>query len=447
MEISRFDRLLAQFQHPLSKPSKSWWRFMIILLLFIAFGIFALIQQIVHGHIVTGMRDHVVWGLFIVNFIFFLGLGYSGAILAAIFHLTRLRWAKALHRMAVLFALVGLCVGPIFIFLCVGRLDRLHYIFTYARIQSPITWDVMAICTNLVFIATYLYIAQIRDFAKLRDTAVIELPDWKRNLYRRLALGYNGTPEQVKYLNQSQNILAVTIILTAILADSLLAWLFGMSLRPGWHSTLFAPEFILTAIYSGLALLIVLMWIYRQRYKLHRVITDQHFHVMGYGILIMSLGFTYFTFSEYFTEWYNVSETHGRWIDKFLDFKEFGIMSLMTLAFAIAIPLIVLIVPKFRNPKSITMVSALILVGLWLKRYLIIVPTLETPYFPIQDLREEFVHYQATWVEWALTIAGVALFILLIMLLNTLAPPVPVSDLEHDDEIVVPRPFYQTLKS
>jgi molybdopterin-containing oxidoreductase family membrane subunit len=300
--------------------------------------------------------------------------------------------------------------------------------------------------TNLIFIASYLYIAHIRDFAKLRDTTILNIPAWKKKLYTTLALGYEGRPGQVKALNRAQNVLAVTILFTAILADSLLAWLFGMSLRPGWHSTLFAPEFILVALYSGVALLILLMWIYRRQYQLSDVITDQHFQIMGFALLLLCFGFAYFTLSEYITEWYNISETHGRWMDKFLNFHEYGLMSLLTITFAIGLPIIILIIPKFRTPGSITFISALILVGLWFKRYLIIVPTLETPYVPIQDLRPEFMHYQATWVEWALTLAGIGSSVLIIMLLNLFAPVVPVADLEHDEEIMVPKPFYETLK-
>ncbi|MCB0688607.1 MAG: polysulfide reductase NrfD [Saprospiraceae bacterium] len=446
MEISSFDKLLQKFKYPLSKVSRSWLMLFGAMLLLVFFGLIALVQQIIHGHIVTGMRDHVVWGLFIINFIFFLGIGYSGAILGSVFHLTRIRWSKPLHHFTELFAVTGLIVGPIFIFLCIGRLDRIFYIFQYARIQSPITWDVIAIMTNLIFIATYLYIAHIRDFAKLRDSKVLDIPNWKRKFIKALSLGYSGKPEQIKILNQSQNILAVTILFTAILADSLLAWLFGMSLRPGWHSTLFAPEFILVALYSGVAMLILMMWIYRQQYSLNEVVTDQHFYVMGFALLILCFGFAYFTLSEYITEWYNVSETHGRWIEKFLDFHEYGLMSLLTIAFGILIPIVVLVVPKFRTPGSITVVAILVLIGLYLKRYLIIVPTLETPFVPIQDLRPEYVHYHATWVEWALTGAGFGLFVLIIMILNLFAPAIPVADLEHDDEIIVPKPFYETLK-
>ena len=447
MELSKYDQLLSKFQDPITKPSRKWWTLFIIMVVILGIALYALVLQIVHGHVITGMRDHVVWGLFIINFIFFLGLGYAGAILAAVFHLTKLPWAKPLHRFAEIFAVIGSIVGPIFIFLCIGRLDKIPYIFTQARIQSPITWDVIAILTALIFDFTYLYISHIRDFAKLRDTTVIDLPKWKRNLFRWLAIGYRSTPEQRKHLNMAQNILAVTIIPTAIIAYSLLAWLFGMSLRPGWHSTIFAPEFVLVALFSGLALLIVLMWIYRQKYGLQDWIRNQHFQFLGFGLLLFSLGFMYITFSEYITEYYNVSKTGARWITKFLDFSEFGWMTICTLGFTIVIPLIVLLIPKLRTPRNITIISVFILIGLWLKRYLVIVPTLETPFFPIQDLRLEYVHYSATWIEWALTAGGIALGVIIILLFNLLAPPLPIADMEHSDEIKVPRPFYQTLKT
>lgn len=446
MRDPSFDTLLEVFSNPISKASRSWKVLFGLMLSFVFIGVIALIYQILYGHSVTGMRDHVVWGLYIITFVFFLGLGYSGAILAAAFHLTRLQWTRPLHRLAELFSIAGLIVGPIFILLCIGRLDRLHYLFIHGRIQSPITWDVLAIMTNLIFIATYLYISHIRDFAKLRDSDVIQIPEWKRNLYKKLALSYQAKPEQIKLLNQAQNILAVTLIFTTILADSLLAWLFGMSLRPGWHSTLFAPEFILVAIYSGLALLLILMWIYREQYGIQRIITNRHFNMVGFVLLLFCFGFAYFTLSEYITEWYNIDETHGRWLDKLLDLNQYGVLSLSTILFAILLPILVLSIPKLRNPGSITIIATLILVGLFFKRYLIIVPTLETPYIPIQDIRPEYVHYSATWVEWALTLGGVGLFVLIIMILNFFAPPIPVADLEHDEEIIVPKPFYLTSK-
>ena len=127
------------------------------------------IQQIDKGHIVTGMRDNVVWGFYIVNFIFFMGLSYSGALISGVLHLFHTGWRKPVIRMAELITIISLIIGPFFIFFCIGRLDRLYFLFIHPRIQSPITWDVIAICTDLVGCFIYLYLSFIEDFAILRD--------------------------------------------------------------------------------------------------------------------------------------------------------------------------------------------------------------------------------------------------------------------------------------
>jgi Ni/Fe-hydrogenase subunit HybB-like protein len=82
---------------------------------------------------------------------------------------------------------------------------------------------------------------------------------------------------------------------------------------------------------------------------------------------------------------------------------------------------------KLRNVKTITIAGALAVICLWINRYIIIVPTLETPFIPIQDTRPEYLFYTATWVEWALTLAGFAGFCLLFTLIVKLVPVVPMS--------------------
>ena len=103
--------------------------------------------------------------------------------------------------------------------------------------------------------------------------------------------------------------------------------------------------------------------------------------------------------------------------------------------FTIVIPIIVLGFPWFRSIRSVTVVSALIVIGLWIKRYLIVVPTLETPYIPIQDIRPEYVNYSVSWVEFLLTLAGVALMVLIFTIASKIAPIIPVAEVEdvHDE--------------
>ncbi len=162
-----------------STMTKAWIGFLILLILV---GGVALYQQIVYGHVVTGMRDHVVWGLFIANFIFFIGISYAGAILSGMLYLFNVPWRRPIVRISGLLTVAAGLIGPIFILLCVGRFDRLHHLFIYARLQSPIIWDVMAISTYLVGAVLYLYLTLVRDFSIYSD-ADLKIPDWKRKLY------------------------------------------------------------------------------------------------------------------------------------------------------------------------------------------------------------------------------------------------------------------------
>ena len=131
----------------IEKFGNKTWLWTIFFLIWIMIGGYALYLQISKGHIVTGMRDNVVWGLFIVNFIFFIGISYAGAIIAGLLHLLKVPWGKPIIRLAQLMTIISVIVGPIFILLCVGRFDRLYFLFIHHRLQSPLTWDVLAILT------------------------------------------------------------------------------------------------------------------------------------------------------------------------------------------------------------------------------------------------------------------------------------------------------------
>ena len=435
---------IQEFSHFLEKPSKQWYTWVVILAIVALFGMYALVRQFIDGQVITGMRDNAVWGIYTANFVFFMGLSYAGALISCASQLLRIKWTKPLMRMAELLTVSSLIVGAPFILFCLGRLDRIHYLFIYGRIQSPITWDVIAISTDLVFCIAFLYFTHVRDFAKLRDYPDLKVSKWRKNLYRFLALGYKGTADQKKYLHQAHDIMAAIIIPTAIIAYSLLSLLFAMSLRPGWHSTIFSPYFVVTAGYSGVALLIVIMWIYRKSNKLEAYITNLHFNYLGFGLILLTFIYAYFTFSEYLTDWYNQTKTWNLLLDKFLDFDQFAWLSLFHVAFALVIPIIVLGVPMLRTINSVTLVSLLIVVALWVKRYLIVVPPLETPFIPIQDVRPEYVSYSASWVEWALSLSGIAVMILIFTVASKIAPIIPVSEVKDAENLEKPKVLFKT---
>lgn len=418
---------VKEFSPQLEKTTTKGWIWILFLGSLVLLGIFALFTQILDGHIVTGMRDNVVWGIYIVNFIFFMGISYAGALVSGTLHLFKSDWRKPIIRIAEWITIISLLIGPLYILLCIGRLDRLHYLFLFGRIQSPITWDVIAISTDIVGCLLFLYMALLRDFAHLRDNPQPNIPVWKQKLYKVLALKYHDTPEQRKKLKRTIDIMAAMVIAIAIIVYSVLAWIFSVTLQPGWHSTIFGPYFVIAAVYSGTGVLIISMWIFRKVYHLEKYITFLHFRNMGIVMLVLGAFFGYFTFSEYLTKWYG-SEKNDEYLISVLFDRYYWLFIFSNYA-GVLLPLIVIGFAKFRTINTITFTAVIVVLALWVNRYLIVVPTLESPYLPIQDSRAEWLHYSGTWVEWTLTLGGIGTFLLLFTLASKLVPIVQISAL------------------
>jgi Ni/Fe-hydrogenase subunit HybB-like protein len=422
---------LREFAPQLERTSIQGYIWIVFLLAVIGLGFYAFIAQVTEGHEVTGMRDNVVWGVYIVNFIFFMGISYAGALISGTLHLFKTAWRKPIIRIAEFITIIALLIGPCFILLCIGRLDKLHYLVFFGRIQSPITWDVIAISTDIFGCFIFLYLSVLRDLATLRDYELLQLPKWRKKLYGFLALGYTGTPEQQKRLNRASDIMAAMVIAIAIIVYSVLAWIFSVTLQPGWHSTIFGPYFVIAAVYSGSAVLILCMWVFRKVYHLEDYITKKHFVAVGVIMLVLAAFFGYFTFSDYLTKWYG-SEKNDELLIQLL-FKEFYWPFIISNYIGVLLPLVVVGIAKFRTITNITLTAIVVIIALWLNRYLIVVPTLESPYLPIQDSRPEWLNYSATWVEWSLTAAGVAIFCLLFTVASKFITIVPVSGLKAEE--------------
>jgi molybdopterin-containing oxidoreductase family membrane subunit len=422
----RKQELLKEFLPQLEKTSWVWFAWVAFLLVIIFTAIYALILQILKGHIITGMRDNVVWGVYIVNFIFFMGVSYAGALVSGSMHLFKTSWRGPILRIAELTTMVALLIGPLYILLCIGRLDRLPFLFIYPRIQSPITWDVIAISTDLVGCLIYLYLSFIRDFSLLRDSKDTTLPKWQINIYRVFSLGYHDTPTQRKRIKNVTDIMSAMIIAIAIIVYSVLAWIFSVTLQPGWHSTIFGPYFVIAAVFSGAGVIIILMRVFRSVYHLEKYITKKHFVGVGMILMILSMFFAYFTFSEYLTKWYGSKKLDDNLIQ--ILFTKYFWLFIFSNYVGTLFPIVIMGIPRFRNINTITFAAIVAVLALWVNRYLIVVPTLETPYMPIQDTRPEWLFYSATWIEWTLTFGGIAMFCFLFTLAAKIVPIIPVSE-------------------
>src|SRR5512137_2609954 len=178
----------------LTETSKRFYLWVAVLLTVVLWGLYAYVQQIRNGLSVTGMRDQISWGLYITNFVFFIGISHAGTLISAILRVTHTEWRRPITRLAEAITVFALCIGAPMVIIDLGRPERMLNLFRYGRIQSPILWDVLSVSTYLAGCALYLYIPMIPDLGMLAEEP--RLGAWRRRLYKRLSLGWTGSPAQ-----------------------------------------------------------------------------------------------------------------------------------------------------------------------------------------------------------------------------------------------------------
>jgi molybdopterin-containing oxidoreductase family membrane subunit len=415
--------IVARLRFSLAPATPHEWLWIGSLAFLIAAGLAAYAWQCVNGLQVTGMREYISWGVYMTNFVFFIGVSHAGTLISAILRVTGAEWRRSITRMAEAITLFALMVGAPMVVIDMGRPDRVLNVLIYGRLNSPILWDVFSICTYISGSLLYLYVAMIPDLALLapRQPVWEQVSPWRR-VCGWLSLGYQGTAEQRRLLERALATMAVIIIPVAISVHTVVSWIFGMTLRPGWHSTIFGPYFVIGAIFSGTAAIITAMAVFRRVYHLESLLTERQFQNLGRLLLALNLLYIYFTLAEYLTTWYGALKTDQRLVELLMGHNVYGQMFWLWASFGLFLPALLLLLPGQRNLITrLVVASILINVGMWVKRYLIIVPTLMTPYIPAEAAGVQ-PSYLPTWVEWTVTAGGLAAFLLLFTLFAKVFP-------------------------
>lgn len=311
-----------------------------------------------------------------------------------------------------------------------GRPDRMFNLFLHGRIQSPIIWDVIVITTYLVISVLLLFIPMIPDLATCK-TRSIDVPDWMKKGYQIMSLNWQASSRQFKVIKKSTGILSVLIIPVALAIHTVTSWLFATTLRPGWDSTNFGAYFVSGAFVVGAASVIVFMYIIRKQYHLESIISDNHFNNMGKLLVMLSLLYLYFTINEYFTpafkmKQYDVHHFHELFIGTYAP------IFWSTIILGMVLPTLLMLFKSGRKPLPIFIISIVIVIGAWFKRYLIIIPTLLSTYIPIQRVSPDWKSYIPTWEEWAITSATLAGALLVITFFVRFFPVIPIWELPKD---------------
>ena len=412
---------------PMETSGRRFYLIVGLLLLGVGWAAFAYFRQLAFGLDVTGLNRPVYWGLYITNFVFFIGISHAGTLVSAILRVFGVEWRRPITRAAEAITVFALFLGAGNIIIDMGRPDRLLNMLAYGRLESPLVWDVVSVSIYLTASITYLYLPLIPDLAILRERP--DLAPWRRRLYTKLSLGWTGTEKQKHRLERLIGIMAVLIIPIAVSVHTVVSWVFAMTVQPMWHSTIFGPYFVIGAIFSGIATLIIVMAILRRAFGLHAYLTDRHFSNLGLLLLVFAFLWAYFTFSEYLTEFYG-NEPAGMRVLFAKLIQEFSPFFWAMWLFNFIVPFILLSNRRTRTVKGTVLTAILINVGMWLERYNIVVPTLTRPRLP-----SPVVSYAPTWVEWSVLLGSFCVFALLYIVFSKVFPIVSIWEVREGEEI------------
>ena len=418
--LSQDDRVLLM---PLVRTTRVFWIWAGLMAAVASWGAFAYFYQLRHGLGSTGLNTPEYWGIYIICFVFFIGISHAGTLISAILRVANAEWRRSITRSAEFITVLVIGFGAVQPILDLGRPDRVLNVFLHSQPFSPLLWDVLSIGLYFTASSVYLYVPMIPDLARIRDLGLRP-----RFLYWFLAIGYRDTPKERETLEKIIAVLAVLVIPIAISVHTVIGWIFSLTLRPMWHSAIFGPYFVMGAIFSGIAALIIAMAILRRVYSLKAYFKDVHFNNMGLLLLVMSALWFYFTFAENLTVWYGGEHAELATLYSKLT-GQFAFPFWTMVACCFVIPFALMARRATRNVTGSVIASVAVVIGMWLERFNIVVPTsLHT----LVDLPEA--HYVPSWVELSIMSGTLCGFILVYMVATKFFPIISIWEIKEGRE-------------
>ena len=436
-QINR-DLLRSMMENPL-------WYWLLVgalgLAVLVAFG--AVAYMFNRGLGVTGLNRPVMWGFFITNFVFWIGISHAGVMLSAILRLVQAEWRRPATRAAEVLTVFSLMTAMTMPLIHAGRPWRVMYwVFPfdcargiYPNVRSALVWDPAAVFTYLTSSILFVYIALVPDIAVARDRTT----GWRHVLYTVLALGWRGSVRQWKLQLIAGILLSAVILPIFVSVHSIVSWDFAAAVSvEGWHSTVFAPYFVIGAVHSGVSAVVTVMIILRSMFKWQDYIRLEHLDALAKLLIVVATTWFFFFILEFFFGLYSLEGPE-------IALREMQVFEMPWAAFFITFLLASYFIPVpmwlFRTVRrSIPLMiftTVLVNVGMWLERFIIIVPGLARK----QGLTFTWGGYTPSAVEIIIVFATFCMVSMLVLLFAKIFPLIPIGDAKEgmilQDEIRV----------
>ena len=425
MTYSQIDQTVLDTLRP---ASLRYWAVIVLMFFGMLLGAACWAYQIGVGIGVGGQNIPVVWGTYLINFVFWVGIAHSGTLISAILHLFRAGWRNPIARAAETMTVFAVCVAGLFPFIHLGRIWMVYYILPYPNertlwpnFQSPLVFDVIAISTYLMVSSLFWYTGMLPDLAIVRDRAT----GLRKKIFRIVSLGWTGRFEEWRHYTRAYLFFAALATPLVISVHSVVSWDFALGIVPGWHSTIFAPYFVAGAIHSGLAMVLTLMIPMRKIFRYEAFITKDILDNIAKTIVLTGLIVGYAYAIEYFLAWYShniVEQESFRW-------RAFGHYSLQFWIMVICnsvVPLFFFIRDVRRSIPLLFIISILINIGMWYERFVIIIGGVAHDFMP-----NAWGTYSPTIIEYGILVGSFSMFFFFFLLFVKHLPSVSMTEMKE----------------
>ncbi len=422
---------------PLDRRPNGWWWFgFLVSVALLAIGASAVVFQFREGLGVLGLTYPEMWGTYITDFVFWIGIGHAGTLISAILFLFRQRWRTAINRAAEAMTIFAVVCAGLFPLLRVGRTLLAYWLIPYpnfrqlwVNFRSPLIWDVFAVSTYATISLLFWYLGMVPDLATVRDH---KTGKWARRVYGFFAMNWRGTARDWHHYESAYGMLAAIATPLVLSVHSNVAMDFATSTAPGWHSTIFPPYFVAGAIFSGFAMVITLMVIVRKIYDLEDYLTVDHMEMMCKIMLVTSLIVGYAYATEMFNAWYT-SDIYER--NRFYG-VHFGLTwTFFSGPYAFAATLMVIcnvLTPQLlwirrlrRSMPAMFVISLIANLGMWFERYTIIVSSQARQFLP-----SSFGYFRPPRFDYAVLAGSFGLVFTLFLLFVRFVPVIAVAEIK-----------------
>lgn len=427
-ESTDFDRVDRDILRILEPPKLGWYLLWALAVSGVIVGAYSWIGQIQNGIGRAGITHPIMWGVYITDFVFWVGIAHSGTLISAILFLFRAKWRVPIYRVAEAMTVFAVMTAGLFPIIHLGRPWNFYWLLPYpnerylwVNFRSPLLWDVFAVSTYLTVSVLFFIIGLIPDIASARDRAT----GFRKLLYSVTSLGWRGSNRNWRHYMAAYGFFAALATPLVLSVHSVVSWDFAMGNVPGWHTTIFPPYFVAGAIFSGLGMVLTIIIPLRKVFKLENYLTKWHFEKICQLILFTSGIVTFAYSTEFFIAWYsqNTYEQYQFW---FRPFGEYKVAFWGMVACNCIFPQTLWFRACRRNLLWVFILSILINVGMWLERFNIIIQSLSREFIPAA-----WGGYNFSWTEFGITVGSFGWFFMFFLLFIKIFPTMALTEIKE----------------